>query len=35
MMSFITNLLGVKTDQAVNSLITTIVRMDPQSATAV
>lgn len=32
-MSFILNLLGVKTDQAVNGLISTIVQWDPQSAT--
>jgi chromosome segregation ATPase len=32
-MSFILNLLGVKTDQAVNGLISTIVEWDPQSAT--
>jgi chromosome segregation ATPase len=31
--SFITNLIGVKTDQAVSGLITTIVQWDPQSAT--
>jgi DNA repair exonuclease SbcCD ATPase subunit len=31
--SFISNLLGVKTDQAVESLITTLVQWDPQSAT--
>jgi len=33
MLSFIRNLIGVKTDQAVNSAIEAIVRWDPQSAT--
>lgn len=33
MMSFIRNLVGVKTDQAVNSAVEAIVRWDPKSAT--
>ncbi len=33
MLSFIRNLVGVKTDQAVNSAVSAIVRWDPQSAT--
>src|SRR4051794_29584585 len=33
MFSFIRNLVGVKTDNAVNSAIETIVRWDPKSAT--
>src|SRR4028118_1710101 len=33
MMSFFRNLVGVKTDQAVNSAVEAIVRWDPQSAT--
>ncbi|MDT8267372.1 hypothetical protein RQ832_29290, partial [Roseomonas sp. DSM 102946] len=33
MLAFIRNLVGVKTDQAVNSAIEAIVRWDPKSAT--
>src|SRR4051812_13102695 len=33
MITFIRNLVGVKTDQAVNNAIEAIVRWDPQSAT--
>src|SRR4051812_11733435 len=33
MLSFIRNLVGVKTDQAANSAIAALVRWDPQSAT--
>ena len=33
MYTFIRNLVGVKTDQAVNSAVEAIVRWDPQSAT--
>jgi len=33
MFSFVRNLVGVKTDQAVNSAVAALVRWDPQSAT--
>src|SRR4051812_7329247 len=33
MYSFVRNLVGVKTDQAVNSAVAALVRWDPQSAT--